>query len=77
MSRLVFKKYKVLKRINDILILKLVKVGGNSMKSFLIYNINITVYIFSRIIIIVITDFGWAIFRLVFIKYIKVGNYKY
>ena len=77
MSRLVPKKHKVLKGINDILVLKLVGVGGNGMKNFLIRNTNITVYIFGRIIIIAITDFGRAMSRLVPIKCIKVGNYKH
>jgi hypothetical protein len=58
MSRLVPKKHKVLKGINDILILKLVGVGENSIRGFLVYNINITVYIFSKIIIIAITNLG-------------------
>ena len=57
MSRLVPRKYKVLKGINDILVLKLVGVSRNGIRSFLIRNANITIYIFSRIIIIAITDF--------------------
>ena len=77
MSRLVPKKHKVLKGINNILILKLVGVGKNSTKSFFIYNTNITIYIFSRIIIIAITNFGRAMSRLVPIKCIKVRNYKH
>ena len=77
MSRLVFRKHKVLKSINDILVLKLVGVGRNGIRSFFICNINITVYIFNRIIVIAITDFGRAMSRLVPIKYIKVRNYKY
>jgi hypothetical protein len=77
MSRLVSRKYKALKGINDILILKLVGVGRNSTRSFLIYNINITVYIFSGIIIIKIINLKWVMSRLVPIKCIKVRNYKY
>ena len=77
MSKLVPRKYKVLKGINDILILKLVGVGRNGTRSFLVCNINITVYIFDKIIIIAITDFGRATSRLVPIKRIKVRNYKY
>jgi len=71
------RKYKVLKGINDILVLKLVGVGGNSTKNFLIRDANITIYIFSRINIIAITNLKRATSRLVPIKYIKVGNYKY
>jgi hypothetical protein len=77
MFKLVFKKYKALKGINNILILKLVGVGRNSIRSFLIYNINITVYIFSGIIIIEIINLKRAMSKLVPIKYIKVKNYKY
>ena len=77
MSRLVPRKYKVLKGTNDILVLKLVGVGKNGIRGFLICNINITIYIFSRIIIIAITNLKRAISRLVPIKRIKVGNYKY
>ena len=51
------KKYKVLKGINNILILKLIGVNKNGMRGFLIYNTNITVHILNRIIIIVITNF--------------------
>ena len=77
MSRLVFRKYKVLKGTNDILVLKLVGVGKNSIRGFLVHDANITVYIFSRIIIIAITNLKWAIFKLVPIKRVKVRNYKY
>ena len=77
MSRLMPKKHKALKGINDILILKLVGVGGNSTRSFLIHNINITVYIFSGIIVIKIINLERATSRSVPIKYIKVGNYKH
>ena len=77
MSKLVFRKYKILKGINNIFIFKLVEINKNSIKSFLVYNINITIYIFSKIIIIIIINFRRAIFRLVSIKYIKVKNYKY
>ena len=77
MSRLVPRKYKVLKGTNNILVLKLIGVSKNSTRSFLIYNINITVYIFSRITIIAIINLERAISRLVPIKRIKVGNYKY
>jgi len=71
------RKYKVLKGTNDILILKLMGVSGNGIRSFLIRNINITVYIFSRITVIAITTLKWAISRLVPIKRIKVRNYKH
>jgi hypothetical protein len=71
------RKYKVLKGINDILILKLVGVSKNGTRGFLVYNINITIYIFSRIIIIAITNLKRAISRLVPIKHIKVRNYKH
>jgi len=71
------RKYKVSKGINNILVLKLIGVGKNGIRSFLIYNANITIYIFSRITIIVIINLKWAISRLVPIKYIKVRNYKY
>ena len=71
------RKYKVLKGINDILILKLIEVSRNSIRSFLICNTNITVYIFCRITIIKIINLKWAISRLVPIKRIKVGNYKH
>jgi len=77
MSRLVPRKYKVLKGTNNILVLKLIGVSKNSTRSFLIYNINITVYIFSRITIIAIINLERAISRLVPIKRIKVRNYKY
>ena len=77
MSRLVPRKYKVLKGMNDILILKLVGVSRNSTRSFLVCNTNITIYIFSRIIVITITDFGRAMSRLVPIKCVKVRNYKH
>jgi len=70
-------KYKVSKGINDILILKLIGVGGNSTRSFLIRNTNITVHIFSRITIIAITNLEWATSRLVPIKRVKVRNYKH
>ena len=71
------RKYKVLKGTNDILVLKLMEVGRNGTRSFLIRNANITVYIFSRIIIIIITNIKWATSRLVPTKYIKVRNYKH
>ena len=71
------RKYKVSKGTNDILVLKLIEVGKNGTRSFLIRNINITVYIFSRIIIIVITNIKRAMSRLVPIKRIKVRNYKH
>ena len=71
------RKYKALKSINNILILKLVGVSKNSIKSFLIYNTNITVYIFSGIIIIKIINLKQAISKLIPIKHIKVRNYKY
>ena len=77
MSRLVPRKYKVLKGINDILILKLVGVSKNSIRGFLVCDANITIHIFGRIIIIAITNLKWAMSRLVPIKHIKVGNYKY
>jgi len=56
MSRLAFRKYKVSKGINDILILKLMGVSGNGTRNFLICDVNITIYIFSGIIVIVITN---------------------
>jgi len=56
MFRLVPRKYKVLEGINNILIIKLVGVSKNGTRGFLIYNANITIYIFSRIIIIIITN---------------------
>jgi len=56
MSRLAPKKYKVSKGMNDIFILKLIKISKNSIRSFLIYNTNIIIYIFSGIIIIIITN---------------------
>ena len=71
------RKYKVLKGTNNILVLKLVGVSRNGTKNFLICDANITIYIFSGINIIVITNLKRAISRLVPIKYIKVGNYKY
>ena len=76
MSRLVPRKYKVLKGINDILVLKLIGVGRNGIRSFLIRNA-ITIYIFSGITIIAITNLKWAKSRLAPIKCIKVRNYKY
>jgi len=57
MSRLVLKKYKISKDINDILVFKLVGVGGNNIKNFFIYNVNITIYIFNKITIITIINF--------------------
>ena len=77
MFRLAPRKYKVLKSINDILILKLIGVSKNGIRSFLIRNTNITIYIFSRITIIAITNLKRATSRLVPIKRIKVRNYKY
>jgi len=71
------RKYKVLKGINDILVLKLVGVSRNGTKNFLICDANITIYIFSRINIIIITNLKRAMSRLVPIKRIKVRNYKY
>jgi hypothetical protein len=71
------RKHKVLKGTNDILVLKLVGVSRNGTRSFLVRNVNITIHIFSRIIIIAITDFGRATSRLVPIKRIKIGNYKH
>ena len=71
------RKYKVLKGINNILILKLVGVGKNGMRGFLVYNTNITIHIFSRIIIIAITNLKRATSRLVPIKRVKVRNYKH
>jgi hypothetical protein len=50
------RKYKVLKGINDILVLKLVGVSKNGIRGFLVCDANITIYIFSRIIIITITN---------------------
>ena len=76
MSRLVPRKYKVLKGMNDILILKLMGVSRNGIRSFLIRDA-ITIYIFSGIIIITITNLKQAMSRLAPIKYIKVRNYKY
>jgi len=70
-------KYKVLKGTNNILILKLIGVSRNGIRSFLIRNINITIHIFGRITIIAITNLKWATSRLVPIKRIKVGNYKH
>ena len=55
MSRLVPRKYKVLKGINNILILKLMGVSRNGIRSFLICNA-ITIHIFSGITIIAITN---------------------
>jgi hypothetical protein len=52
-------------------------VGRDGTRGFLIRDANITVYIFSRITIITITNLKRAISRLVPIKYIKVRNYKY
>ena len=77
MSRLVPKKHKVLKGINNILVLKLVGVSKNSIRGFLICNTNITVHIFGKIIVIAITNLKRATSRLVPIKRVKVGNYKY
>jgi len=77
MSRLVPRKYKVSKGTNNILVLKLVGVGKNGTRGFLVRNANITIHIFSRIIIIAITNLKRAISRLVPIKRIKVGNYKH
>ena len=77
MSRLVPRKYKVLKGTNNILVLKLVGVSKNGTRGFLVRDANITIYIFSRIIIIAITNLKRAISRLVPIKRIKVRNYKY
>jgi hypothetical protein len=71
------RKYKVLKGINNILILKLIGVSKNGIRSFLIHNTNITVYIFSGITIIAIINPKRAISRLVPIKCIKVRNYKH
>ena len=71
------RKYKVLKGINDILILKLIGVSGNDTRSFLICDINIAIHIFGGIIIIIITNLKRAISRLVPIERAKVGNYKY
>ena len=70
------RKYKVLKGINNILVLKLIGVSRNSIRSFLIYNA-ITIHIFGGITIIAITNLKWAIFRLAPIKCIKVRNYKH
>ena len=55
MSKLVPRKYKVLKGINDIFVLKLIGVSRNGIISFLICNA-ITIYIFSGITIIAITN---------------------
>jgi hypothetical protein len=71
------RKYKVLKGTNDILVLKLVGVSKNGTRGFLVYNANITIHIFSRIIVIAITNLERAMSRLVPIKCIKVGNYKH
>jgi hypothetical protein len=71
------RKYKVLKGTNDILVLKLVGVGKNGIRGFLVRNANITIHIFSRIIVIAITNLKRAISRLVPIKRIKVRNYKH
>jgi hypothetical protein len=71
------RKYKVLKGINDILILKLVGVSKNGIRGFLVRDVNITIYIFGRIIVIAITNLKQAISKLVPIKRIKVRNYKY
>jgi len=71
------RKHKVLKGINNILILKLVGVSRNSIKSFLVRNTNITIHIFSRTIIITITNLKRAMSRLVSIKRVKVRNYKH
>ena len=71
------KKYKVLKGTNNILIFKLVGVNKNSIRGFHIYNANITIHIFSRIIIIAITNLKRAMSRLVPIKRVKVRNYKH
>ena len=57
MSKLVLKKHKVLKGINDILVLKLIGVGENSIKGFFVCDVNITIYIFGKIIVIAITNF--------------------
>ena len=70
------RKYKVLKGINNILVLKLMGVSRNSIRSFLIRNA-ITIYIFSGITIIAITNLKWAMSRLAPIKRIKVRNYKH
>jgi len=67
----------VLKGTNDILVLKLIGVGKNSTRSFLIRDANITVYIFSGITIIAIINLKRATSRLVPIKRIKVRNYKH
>jgi hypothetical protein len=77
MSRLVPRKYKVLKGTNDILILKLVGVSKNGIRGFLVRDANITIHIFGRIIVIAITNLKRAMSRLVPIKRIKVRNYKY
>jgi len=71
------RKYNVLKGINDILILKLIGVSKNGIRSFLIRDVNITIYIFSRITIIIIINLKWVTSRLVPIKRIKVRNYKH
>jgi len=76
-SRLALRKHKVLKGINNILILKLIGVSKNGTRSFLIYNTNITIYIFGRITIIIITNLKRATSRLVPIKCVKVRNYKH
>jgi len=52
-------------------------VSENGIRSFLICDINITVYIFGGITVIIITNLKRATSRLVPIKRIKVGNYKY
>jgi len=71
------RKYKVSKGTNDILVLKLVGVSKNGIRGFLVCDANITIYIFGRIIIIIITNLKRATSRLVPIKRIKVGNYKH
>jgi len=52
-------------------------INRNSTRNFFIHDVNITVYIFSGIIIIIITNLKWAISRLVPIKCVKVRNYKH
>ena len=70
------RKHKALKSTNDILVLKLTGVGGNSTRSFLIRDA-ITVYIFGGIIVIAITNLERATSRLMSIKCVKVGNYEH
>ena len=70
------RKYKVLKGMNDILVLKLMGVGRNGIRSFLICDA-ITIYIFGGITIIAITNLKRAISRLAPIKRVKVRNYKH